>query len=153
MRVSVFALILLCSLLLASCSRNKLPSIKDTETLRKDCATLFQQFPIIMDTNQIAKYGDGYTNQIVRDIPTKNWPFSIQNLKPFQVKRSRFGIDIWIRTNKNPTETISGNWTAKGYFVPCSSFSIYGNRFSNVPFYKQTDLPGIYEISIPAVAD
>jgi hypothetical protein len=148
MRVSVFALILLCCLLLASCSRNKLPPIKDPETLHKDCATLFQQFPIIIDTNQIAKHGDWYTNVIVRDIPTNNWPLSIQNLKPFQVKRSRFGINIWIKTNKHPTLTISGNWTAKGYFIPFSSFSIYGN----VPFFKQTDMPGIYEISMPAEA-
>jgi len=152
MRVPVFTLIFFSGLLLASCSRNKLPPIKDPETLRKDCAVLYVQFPIIIDTNQIAKYGVGNTNGIVRDIPTNNWPFSIQNLKPIQVKRSRFGIYIWIETNKHPTVTISGNWTAKGYFVSCSSFSPYKIK-NNVPFFEETDLPGIYAISMPAVAD
>ena len=140
------------SLFLISCSQNKLPAIKDPEQLRKDCSTLFQQFPIIVDTNLIAKHGTFITNFFIRAILMNNLPPSIQSLRPIQVIRDNFGIRILIESNENPTLTESGNWTQRGYFVPCVSFSPFMLK-SDVPYFEETGVPGIYEIIMPAVAD
>src|ERR1039458_7036905 len=112
MRVSVFALIFVSGLLLASCSRNKLPPIKDSEILRKDCEMLYKRFPVIEDTNQTTKYGSSYKYHVDRKIPKESWPPSILALKPFDVDRDNFGICVWVKTN-NPNMgdlTISDNW-------------------------------------------
>ena len=155
MRVPAFALVVFSSLLLASCSRNILPPIKDPETFRKDCTVLYQQFPVIEDTNQIIKYGRSYKNQIFRKIPKENWPSSILALKPFDVDRDNFGICISIKTN-NPNQndpTIANNWVVKGYFVSCNFTSAPpsagmggGGRF----FFEPTGMSGIYEFEDPA---
>ncbi|HEX5398884.1 MAG TPA: hypothetical protein VFY06_07540 [Verrucomicrobiae bacterium] len=146
------ALISICFVLLISCSRNNLPAINNAITLHKDCAGLFQQHPTIIGTNLTLIAEGRLPMEMVNAIPTNSWPLSVQNLKPFVVKRDNFGIYIWIRANKHPTETISGNWIAKGYFVSCTNFAPFRIR-SNVPWFKETGLPEIYEVSMPAKAE
>jgi hypothetical protein len=146
------------SLFLISCSQNKLPTIKDPDSLKKDCSVLFQQFPLIINTNTQASSRferierEWLEANMYRDIPANDWPVSIQNLKPFAVHRSDFGIYIWIKTNndaENPTE----NWFSKGYFALCkSNYSEDWNstrRYNNFNPFAETSSSGIYEVTIP----
>jgi hypothetical protein len=109
MRASVFAFIFLSGLLLASCSRSKLPSIKDPETLHKDCILLYQQYPL--DNSKTNKILFGAEAEL--EIPKKYWPASIQILNPFKVTRDNYAIGIWILHNANRNE----HWYARGYYV------------------------------------
>jgi hypothetical protein len=102
-------LILCFSLLLASCSNSKLPTIRDPETLQKDCAILFQQFSL-EETNSIHR---SLTHPF-REITKDKWPVSIQKLNPFRVTKDRYAICIWILHN---TMERGKNWEAKGYYV------------------------------------
>lgn len=107
-------LVLLFSLFLVSCSKNKLPGIKDPEILRKDCATLYQEFPETVRTNvHIA-----YLRTIPNSIPQEKWPPAVLALKPVEVLRCQHGICILIGGNMVGGDT-KGN---EGYFVFCGGF-------------------------------
>jgi hypothetical protein len=94
----------LCGLLLVSCSGNKLPRIINPETLRKDCTTLYQQFP-----NEVRTNGSGHEFVVQGGfVPKEKWTPAIIALKPFQVTKNKYGIRIWIRNSKEEIE---------GYYV------------------------------------
>jgi hypothetical protein len=78
--VRVFRLILALlagSVLLAACHRDPFRPIEDGEGLRQDCASLLERFP-------------------VGQIPSAQWPKSIQALKPIEVMREQENIRIWV---------------------------------------------------------
>jgi hypothetical protein len=113
MRAPAVALTFASCLLLVSCSSSKLPKIKDPETLRKDCAVLFQQFPL-EETDKNSPLHEFEFPFRDREIPTEKWPTSIQALHPLKVTRDKYAICIWILPN---TTEQSKNWVFKGYYV------------------------------------
>jgi hypothetical protein len=92
MKLGITFLIIFPSFLLVSCGQNKsgMPEIKDPEALRKDCAQLYMQFaPSNVDQQGSMRF-------LGREIPTNDWPGSVQSLKPFRVMRDKYAISIWI---------------------------------------------------------
>ena len=136
---------------------NKLPQVENVELLRKDCAMLYQQFPVTEETNGVAKYGRSYEYHIFRKISQENWPLSILALKPFEVERDVFGVSIWIKNN-NPSMAISSdedNWIAKGYFVSCSyrfspRIGPHNHEKSGRFVFSPIEINGVYEFVTPA---
>lgn len=136
--------VLFFSLSLVSCSKNKLPGIKDPETLRTDCAILYQEFPETVRTNvHIA-----YLRTIPNLIPQDKWTPAVLALKPAEVLRCRHGICILIGGNMVGGDT-KGN---AGYFVFCGGFlgpsgqsNDMGEYFENGLTYVKTNMKGIYE--------
>ncbi|MGH7953212.1 MAG: hypothetical protein ACREFE_15030 [Limisphaerales bacterium] len=146
MRVSAFVLILISCLLLVSCSRNKFPSIQNSETLRQDCLNLRQQFPITLPTNLFQGelptnnlpdfrkrvFQKGKIQKIIKIIPKEKWPESVQKLRPISVTSDFYGIYITTATNvdNKPFFWRPGKvyqyWLSEGYFVQC-------NQTSSVP--------------------
>jgi hypothetical protein len=96
---------------------DKLPQIKNSETLRKDCLNLYQQFPF---------------KKTPADIPKDKWPVSVVNLHPLGIYRDFYGIYITTATdiNNKPLFWHPGNvyqaLASEGYFVQC-------NQTSSVP--------------------
>jgi hypothetical protein len=109
MKLGITFLILLPSLLLVSCGKDKsgLTGINDPAALRKDCALLYQQFPYKEDPSWQADLG--------RIVPTNSWPVSVRALNPFRVKRDEFGVSIWILFDVR--EEPGKKWQAIGYYV------------------------------------
>lgn len=144
MKFGATVLILLFSLFLVSCSQNKLPGIKDPETLRKDCAILYQEFPEIIKTNvHIA-----YLRTIPNSIPQEKWTPAVLALKPVKVLRCQHGICLLIGGNM-----VGGNTKGNaGYFVFCGPFlgppdptNDMGEYFEDGITFIKTDMKGIYE--------
>jgi len=94
-RLLPFALIPPLCWLLVSCSRHQLPPIKDAELLRKDCALLFEQFPVSELSTNVPDYE--YQHSLgFRKIPQDKWPSSIAALHPYLVCSYQGGIQMWI---------------------------------------------------------
>jgi hypothetical protein len=97
MRTTIVILFLICGSLLISCSGSRLPKIKEPETLRKDCANLYNQFP-----NEILTNGLGRVFVISSGfIPKEKWTHTILALNPFQVTKSKYGVRILIHAGKD----------------------------------------------------
>jgi hypothetical protein len=140
-------LIIFASLLLVACSNGnngKLPKVDDPWTLCKDSRALYWQLFTIGGTNPLPE--QAYMPP--QKIPTNYWPLSIQSLKPIEVDRDNFGIYIWIKANGQ--SSLSDNWTEKGYFVSCTNNPL--NIKCNTPFFTESGVPGIYEVTMPALA-
>jgi len=88
-------LILPFCLLLVSCNRHHPPPIQNVEILRKDCAVLFQQFPVDETPTNTADY-DYQHGFGIRKIPKQKWPDSVLALHPYLVCSYQGGIQIWI---------------------------------------------------------
>jgi len=111
-RLLPFALIPPLCWLLVSCSRHQLPPIKDAELLRKDCALLFEQFPVSKLSTNVPDYE--YQHSIgFRKIPQDKWSSSIAALHPYLVCSYQGGIQMWIA--ELPIKEQGKLW--QGYFI------------------------------------
>jgi hypothetical protein len=134
MKLEMPLLGLLCSLLLASCSSNKLPKITDPEALRKDCVDLYLQYPSETKTNRLGR------EYVVSGglVSKEKWTSAISALKPLQVMKDKYGIRIFIYATDE---------RVRGYYVvsdpappPAALLSV-----------KNTKTKGIYEFEEPEV--
>jgi outer membrane biogenesis lipoprotein LolB len=132
MKLGMSLLGLFCSLLLTSCTSNKLPKITDPEALRKDCAALYQQYPSETKTNRLGReyfiYG--------RLVSKGKWTPAISALKPLQVVKDKCGIRIYIQVRKE--------WFV-GYYVFFDQTTATPTRI----ILKNTEVKGIYEFEEP----
>src|SRR5664280_778255 len=110
MRAQFAILILL--LALVSCARHELPPVKDAEALRKDCAVLYEQFPVSELQTNIPDY-DYQSDLGIRKIPQDKWPPSILALHPYLVCSYQGGIQMWIYWSRYKDEGKYWN----GYYV------------------------------------
>jgi hypothetical protein len=95
MRVRPTFLILFFCLASASCARHELPPVKDAEALHKDCAILFEQFPV--DELPTNAFNYDYQHSLgLRIIPQGKWLPSILALHPYMVCSYQGGIQMWI---------------------------------------------------------
>jgi hypothetical protein len=113
-----FFLLIGASLLLASCSREVFPPIKEGEALRKDCIHLLEQFP-------------------QGDIPKLHWPKSIEAMKPLRVTGEQDHVHILLR--REP-----GKFTV-GYDVFADTQSIPSTKGV---WIQKTRFKGIYEFKL-----
>lgn len=112
MRAHPSFLILLSGLMIVSCARHELPPVKDAEALRKDCAILYEQFPV----SELSTNAPDYQYQHglgIRKISNDKWPPSILALHPYMVCNDQGGIALWIVPSKNADQ---GKWW-NGYYV------------------------------------
>ena len=147
MRVAATGFLCIVSLALASCSRDRLPAIKDPVELRRVCATLYEQFPVnesrlTNDLRYRSIYERGFPISI---IPKEKWPPSIVELKPALVDKSKFGVDIHIVHIRGKGQ--------KGYFLPVNTNSLPASAdFGQGPFYlTPSRYPGVWEFLQPDV--
>lgn len=132
MKIWVLLLFLCCGVLLVACS-GKLPKIKDPETLKKECATLFQEFPDVIRTN---KYGQpGIIDLHI--VKSEQWTPEISAMNPVVVLKCKFGILIGIHAKKEGIE---------GYYVSLDSTA----QMKSVEYdlkqrkFQKTNFNGIY---------
>jgi len=140
---------ILISILLVSCSRSELPVIKDADLLHKECASLYEQFPIsdVATTNYDPELG-------IKTIPEEKWSPSIKALNPHGVIRNKYGVVILIKSQR-PRNL--DDWIVKGYYVLIKQakdpFPGKITPFARKPSlfrYNATDYKDIYEIEQPA---
>jgi hypothetical protein len=113
-------------------NNTNLPPIKDPATLSKECVLLYQQFPAITNAFAVSE----------RNIPTNDWPASIQLLHPFKVTQNKYAICIWIIPNP---KVPNADWDTRGYFIHTNP-NLSPRRFAHDtwPFdLYQTDYNGI----------
>jgi hypothetical protein len=133
-------LILLLSLFLVSCSKDKVPRIKDPEILRKDCAILYQEFAEIIRTN-VPAGAPAYIRIVPRPVPREKWTSAILALKPALVIRANFGICILIGGHAYP-----GYYVFSGGFTEPPVGNQGGESFEDGIDFIKTNMRGIYEI-------
>jgi hypothetical protein len=127
--------------LLVSCSRTALPSIRDAELLWKDCESLYQSFPIEASATNTPR-----RRLLMREIPKEAWPESVRKMRPVWVWRLEAGIRICTGPKENDPR-----W--KGYFVqiaedwkpPTSVFDV------DQASYSETGHSRIYEFVEPSL--
>jgi len=136
MRTLSFIWIFPFCLLLASCSRNSLPPIKDAETLHKDCTILYEEFP----TQEIPTNHNPYDfSYKLLHIPKEKWPPSIVALNPDRVDKNIMGILIF---PKSGHERARGGDVMVWYFVLVNQ-----NKIPPPSNFKPTDFDNIYKVS------
>ena len=139
MRALLVFLIFSFCLLQVSCNQQTLPPIKDAETLRKECAALYQQFP----TPEIPT--NSFPRPTLFKISREKWPPSVVALNPIEVSKDTVGVFILLPESE--FKRTENEKVIVGYFVHIN--------LNETPFYrhhlelftfKNTEFGGIYQV-------
>jgi len=146
MKFGMPILVLFSCMLLASCSGHKLPKVRDPETLYKECAALWSQFPDeVTQTNRV-----GQPIRTEPLIPPEKWTTAIAALKPSLVMRGEFGICIFT----DPEKEYAGYYvfiTAQGPPGSSNQLGGYDGRRPKAEAgmdFQETGMKRIYKFAV-----
>ena len=133
-------IVLLFGTLWISCGQKHLPPITNAAALRRDCSTLYQQFPVDKTPTNAPDFE--YQRGLgIRKIPEDKWPPSIAAMHPYMVCSYEAGLQIWIIWDEDKDDG------GVAYYIPATTNSPLpdynrANRFR----FEKTEWDGIYQL-------